>query len=86
MAFDGVWSMTDDGEFVLNEPYATMLQEARIGAARAWTDAMLGYLVEHTSYDGEFLKNELLRRNREGGMTPNEIVEEFVLEALSGDL
>ena len=77
--------MTDDGEFELNEPYATMLAEARVDATRAWTMAMLGYLAEHTAYDVEFLKGELLRRCKEN-MPPSEIVDEFVLEALSGDL
>ena len=57
---DGVWTMTEEGEFELNEPYATMLQEARISATRAWTTTLLGYLAEHTCYDIEFLKDELL--------------------------
>ena len=82
---DGVWTMTEEGEFELNEPYATMLAEARISATRAWTTTLLGYLAEHTCYDIEFLKDELLRRNGRSD-APTAIVEEFVLEALSGDL
>ena len=85
MAVDGVWSMTEDFEWVLNEPYATMLMEAKIGATRAWTGAMLEYLCEHTDYEPEFLKDELLRRCHEDA-DPSDIVEEYVLEALSGDL
>lgn len=85
MAVDGMWTLTDEGEWVLEEPYTTMLMEAKIGATRAWTGAMLEYLVERTEYEPEFLKDELLRRCKEN-MEPTAIIEEFVLEALSGDL
>lgn len=80
-----MWTLTDEGEWVLEEPYAKMLMEAKIGATRAWTRAMLEYLVERTEYEPEFLKDELLRRCKEN-MEPTAIIEEFVLEALSGDL
>lgn len=86
MATDGMWTLTDEGEFILEEPYATQLKEAKMAATAAWTDATVGYLAERSVYDGEFLTNELLRRCTEEGMTPSEIVEEFILEALSGDL
>jgi hypothetical protein len=82
---DGVWTMTEEGEFELNEPYATMLVEARVGATQAWTGYMLEYLADHTTYEVEFLKDELLRRCTED-MPASAIVDEFVLEALSGDL
>ena len=86
MATDGVWTMTDEGEFVLMEPYASQLQEARMTATAAWTAALVNYLAERSDYDAETLKDELIRRCNEEGMTAMEIVEEFVLEALGGDL
>ena len=86
MASDGMWTMTDDGEFILDETYAEQLQEARITATAAWTAALIEYLDEHTIYDQEELKDELLRRCQEEGMQAMEIVNEFVLEALGGDL
>ena len=86
MAIDGMWTMTDEGEFELQEPYKTQLLEARITATEAWTRALLEYLDEHSMYDLETLKQELLRRCNEEGMSAMEIVEEFVLEALGGDL
>lgn len=85
MAKDGMWTMTDDGEWVLLEPYKTMLLDAKLEATAAWTSALIGYLAERTDYEPETLKNELLRRNREG-MSAMETVDEFVLEALGGDL
>lgn len=85
MAKDGMWTMTDDGEFILMEPYKTMLFEAKITATHGWVQAMLGYLVEHCDYTAEELKDSLLERNREGN-SPMETVDEFVLEALGGDL
>lgn len=86
MATDGMWTMTDEGEFVLMEPYKTQLHEARMAATAAWTQAMLAYLAEHTGYSPEFMRDELVRRCTEAGMTADEIVNEFVLEALGGDL
>ena len=72
MATDGMWTMTEDGEFVLMEPYASQLREARMTATAAWTAALVNYLAERSGYDE--------------GMSAMEIVEEFVLEALGGDL
>ena len=83
---DGLWKMTEDGEFVLEEPYATMLQEVKLASSKAWTEAVIEYLEPRCPYSAEFLANELVRRNNsrpEGKMT---VFEEFVLEALSGDL
>lgn len=86
MAIDGMWTLTDEGEFVLDEEYAEQLQEARLIATAAWSDALIGYCAERSSYAPDFLKDELLRRCQEEGMQATDIVEEFVLEALSGDL
>ena len=76
MATDGMWTLTDDGEFVLMEPYKSQLLEARLVAT----------VAERSVYDEQFLKDELMRRCHEEGMSAMEIVEEFVLEALGGDL
>lgn len=86
MATDGMWTLTDSGEFVLDERYAAALREARVRATAAWTHAMLEYLVERTAYEPEFLKDELVRRCQEENAPATEIVDEFVLEALGGDL
>ena len=86
MATDGMWTMTDDGEFVLMEPYKTQLTEARLTATAAWTQAIIDYLAERSPYDAQTLKDELIRRCQEEGMSAMEVVEEFVLEALGGDL
>lgn len=86
MATDGMWMLTDEGEFVLAEPYRTQLVEARLTATAAWTKALLEYLAERSIYDTDTLKEELVRRCNEEGMSAMEIVEEFVLEALGGDL
>ena len=86
MATDGMWMLTDEGEFVLAEPYRTQLVEARLTATAAWTKALLEYFAERSIYDTDTLKEELVRRCNEEGMSAMEIVEEFVLEALGGDL
>jgi len=75
----------DTGEFTLNEPYRTMLEEARIEATRGWYAGLVRYLVPRCPYTEEQLRAELLKRNeRPEGKVP--IFEQFVLEALSGDL
>lgn len=83
---DGIWTMTDEGEFELNEPYKSKLAEARLTATTAWTTAMLEYLAGQCPYTVEELKDSLLERCAEDNASPSEIVDEFVLEALSGDL
>jgi len=83
---DGMWMMTDDGMFELQEPYRTMLQEAKIAATTSWHQGLIGYLEERSPYTAKELTDELLRRNR---AHPDEILEtfdSFVLEALGGDL
>ena len=81
----GMWTMHDDGSFELQEPYKTMLAEAKAVSTKAWAEALVGYLEPASPYSAEELMAELLRRNRrdEGKMM---IVDEFILEALSGDL
>lgn len=83
---EGIWKMTEDGEFVLNEEYAKMLEECRVHCTRAWHAALVEYLVPRCPYSAQELTDELLRRNstREDGKVM--VFEEFVLEALSGDL
>lgn len=82
---DGMWTMTDEGEFVLEESYAAELQAARAAATLAWTNAIVDYLAQRCPYTAEELLASLLTRCQEGD-EPNAIVDEFVLEALSGDL
>ena len=83
---DGMWSLSDEGEFVLNEPYKTMLDEARYAVTNAWTEALVAYLEPRSPYTAQELIDELVRRNKERDEGKVMIFEEFVLEALSGDL
>jgi len=83
---DGMWTMNDDGSFELVEPYKTMLAEAKIAATTAWHGGLVGYLVERCPYTAQELTDELLRRNKEDEGSAIEVVDEFILEALGGDL
>ena len=83
---DGLWVLNDDGSFELQEPYATQLDEARVAAASAWHAALIGYLEPRSPYTAQELSDELLRRNGSRGDGKVTLFEEFVLEALSGDL
>ena len=83
---DGMWSMNDEGEFTLNDPYATWLREASIVSTRAWAEALVAYLEPRSPYTARELADELVKRNRERDGDKVDTFEEFVLEALSGDL
>ena len=84
---DALWSMdVETGEFTLNEPYRTMLEEARLEATMGWYAGLVSYLTPRCPYTEQQLHDELLRRNAEREDGNVELFEEFVLEALSGDL
>ena len=83
---DGLWKLHDDGRFELQEPYRTMLMEAKVASSRAWHDALIEYLEPRCPYTAQELSDELVRRNEERPDGKVNLFEEFVLEALSGDL
>ena len=83
---DGMWKMNEDGTFELQEPYRTWLMEAKIAATQAWHGGLIEYLEPRCPYTAQELSDELVRRNRERPDGSMEKFEEFVLEALSGDL
>ncbi len=82
---DGMWTLHDDGSFELVEPYQTMLLEAKVEATRGWTAALVAYLEPRCPYDSQTLVDKLVERN-ERPDSRMAVFEEFVLEALSGDL
>ena len=83
---EGIWKMTDTGEFELAEPYRTQLEECKVAATRAWHAAAIAYLAEHSPYTAQELSDELVKRNREREDGKVVVFDEFILEALSGDL
>lgn len=84
---DGLWTLSDEGEFTLVEPYATMLYEAKVEATKGWADGLISYLAPRVSYDPQYMIEVLCDRQRRNPDAPSvEILESFVLEALSGDL
>lgn len=83
---DGMWTMDDNGEFHLEEPYRTWLQEAKLASTRAWHEALIEYLEPRCPYTAQELSDELVRRNEQRDGAKVLVFEEFVLEALSGDL
>lgn len=83
---DAIWDMNDDGSFELREPYKTYLEEASAVSTKAWAEALIAYLAPRSPYTEQELAAELLKRNRERSDGKTVIFDEFVLEALSGDL
>lgn len=80
------WTMTEDGEFVLNEPYATMLAECKLEATMAFQRAAFAYIAEHTGYAEEQLAEEFKRYAMKDDMPHIERMDQFVVRALEGDL
>lgn len=78
--------MDEHGGFELVEPYRSLLQEAKAAAAAAWAGAIVGFLAGRSAYGERELLDEIVRRNKEDPMHGADVVDEFVLEALSGDL
>ena len=83
---DGMWTMNDGGEFHLEEPYRTQLQEAKEAATRGWHAGLVEYLEPRCPYTAQELTDELVRRNTQRDDDKVPLFEEFILEALSGDL
>ena len=85
---EGIWKMTDDGEFELSEPYATYLAEARVHATQGWTAALVEYLEPKCPYTAQELVDALVRRNGNAPGAGSKVpaFESFVLDALAGDL
>lgn len=86
MATDGMWIMNDEYEFELAPEYEKMLFECRLLATKAWRDAMLDYLEPRTPYTRQQLKDALMTKNDKVEMDATSRVNEFILEALGGDL
>ena len=82
---EGIWSMNEDGSFTLDESYAELLAQARYEATNGWAKGLIVFLANHSPYTTEELKASLLKRT-ERGDDPYETVDEFILEALTGDL
>ena len=83
---DGMWTMNENGEFHLEEPYRTWLEEAKIASTKGWYAALVEYLEPRCPYTAQQLSDELIRRNEQREGAKVLVFEEFVLEALSGDL
>ena len=83
---DGMWTMHDDGSFELQEPYRTWLAEAKAFSTKAWAEALVAYLEPKSPYTAQQLTDELVRRNEQRDGSKVFVFDEFVLEALSGDL
>ena len=83
---DGMWALHDDGTFELMEPYKTWLEECKVISTTAWSEAVIGYLEPRCPYTAQELVDELVRRNEERPEGKVVVFDEFVLEALGGDL
>lgn len=54
-----MWTMSEDGEFHLEEPYRTWLEEAKVESTRGWHNALVEYLEQRSPYTAQELSAEL---------------------------
>lgn len=80
------WTMTDDGEWILNEPYSTMLEECKIEATKAFQSATFDYISERTDYDVPELYEMFVAYAMKSELPPMERADQFIVRALEGDL
>lgn len=80
------WTMAEDGEWVLNEPYASAVWDIRVKATDAFQKALCEELAKITNYSVEELVPEYVRRCVERTDSPVDKVESFIIEAMSGQL
>ena len=85
------WSMTEDGEWILNEPYKTVVDESKRKASIAWQTTICDYLSERTPYTVEQLVEAFLQRVMASGDKESKyevvgLVDSFIIEALEGSL
>jgi hypothetical protein len=83
---DGMWKLHENGTFELVEPYKTWLRECKLEGTKAWTNAVVAYLEPRCPYTSQQLVDELIKRNEQRAEGKVVVFEEFVLEALAGDL
>jgi len=81
----GAWSMTEDGEFILNEPYKSELAKIKRDAMMAWVSSVVGYLEQRTDYDGQTILDAFGKRCKKDE-SPMDIVDSFVIETMEGNL
>lgn len=78
--------MNDNGEFVLSDEYRRHLDTVKSMASQAWMATVYDYLARYTVYTQSQLNESFLDRVSKKGCSPQEAVDEFIIEALEGNL
>lgn len=83
----GAWTLTDEGEFILDPAYKNKLDDIKRKLRERWLDTICAEVAMATEYGKDELLSEFIRRcERESGDLPIEIVDEFIIQALEGSI
>lgn len=83
----GAWTMTDDGEFILDPAFDEKVREVKRTLREKWLDTICSELAMVTSYDKDELRSEFISRvERAPGEPSVDIVDGFIIEALEGSI
>ena len=78
--------MTEDGEWVLNEPYASEVMRLKLAATVAFNNTLYEELSKISPYTAEQLEGEYVRRCVDRSEPAGTNVTSFIVEAMSGQL
>lgn len=82
----GAWTMTEEGEFVLDHRYKEKLDDIKRKLRDRWLETICDELSIATGYDKDELLGEFLTRCEKRDDVPTDIVDEFIIEALEGSI
>lgn len=82
----GAWTLTDDGEFVLDEAFEEKLNSIKAKLRERWLETICEELSESTNYNKDELLDNFLTRVEKSTDVSGNIVDEFIIEALEGSL
>lgn len=83
----GAWTMTDDGDFILDPAYEEQLTAIKRKLREQWIDTLCAELARVTTYSQEQILDEFLTRmENDRTQVAAEVVDSLILEALEGNL
>lgn len=80
------WTMTEEGEWLLNEPYASEVARIKRDVTVAFNELLFEEVSRISQYETDELRDEYVRMVQEREQYPSDLVTSFIVEAMSGQL
>ena len=82
----GAWTMTEEGEFILDPAYELQLNSIKRHLREQWLDTICAELASVSGYDQDELLDNFLTRIEKSDEMAVDIVDSFIIEALEGSI